>query len=333
MFKTLLEKITGKPRYKVTDGVDFEWSKESLVHNLFRVYELIFGRRVGIKVEMSTIPKDGRTYYYCHSIESIFALSETLIRNFIKGLTPDFSKVRIFVPVFQTNSGFPMVQNPFLFAIAFDAAASGSGGISTTNTWSHTCTGSNLTLTVSSFILAGGQPTATATYNSISMTEGADNTAVGSDRIYIWYLPSPSTGANNVVVTSLSAKNAGGSISMSGTAASPEGATNTATGTSNAPSISVTTGSNNSMLVDAVFLNDTVANQSPTTSGSNQTSRYQQTEPIGGEALIGSTKTTTTAGSYTSSWSISGSIFWGSSIMEIKPLAAPSQNSNFLLFF
>src|SRR5690349_16076088 len=66
----ILAILTNHPRYLPK----IEWANDSCVHNIFRLYELIFWRRVGIRAELSSYLKDGRTSYYCHSWESVFAL-------------------------------------------------------------------------------------------------------------------------------------------------------------------------------------------------------------------------------------------------------------------
>jgi hypothetical protein len=313
----LLAVGTQKPRYIPI----IEWSKKSWTHNIFRFYELIFGRRLGIRAELSSVPFDGKVYYFCHSWESVFAVFETRVRELLAKTAPKFS--RIYIPAIQTNYGMPQVHFPYLFAIAYDAVSSQDGGVAVTNTYTHTCTGSNLTLTTVASLAQSPTPTATATYNSTPMTEGVLNTLVTNVPGYIFYLPSPSTGANSVVVTaSASARNFGGSISMSGTASSPSGATNTASGSSTTPSISVTTTQDNSWLVNSVWGNNTVAALSPTTTGGSQTSRYTLDHVAGGTMSSASTQTTTSTGSYTSSWSFSVSTSWSSTILEIKELAS-----------
>jgi hypothetical protein len=83
-------------------------------------------------------------------------------------------------------------------AIAFDAASVGTSTTSTTQTWSHTCTGDNRILFV-----AGGIPTndtiTGVTYAGVAMTKisGLQNGRWN----YLWYLIAPATGANNIVVT------------------------------------------------------------------------------------------------------------------------------------
>lgn len=320
----IISKITNKPRYKVTAGKDFTWSNKSWTHNIFRVYELLFWRKEGIRAEMTTLYDGHTTYHYCHTFEASVALFETKMRELLSGLVP---KVKIvYVPKFQSVTPIPQVDLPFYFAIAFDAASSGDGGIATTNTYSHTCTGSNLTLTTHAMGVQSPIPTITATYNAVSMTQSATVTdASTSSRVSIFTLASPSTGANNVVTTtSASARNYGGSISMTGTDSSPAGASNSGTGSSTTPSIAVTTGTANSWVVNAVLLNGTIATLAPSATGTNQTSRFQVDHVAGGTSAVGSTQTTTTTGSYTSSWSLGSSVLWVSVVLEIKPLATPS---------
>lgn len=87
-------------------------------------------------------------------------------------------------------------------AIAFDAAANGSASPGTSITFSHTCTGSDLILLV--FVGQGGTNADSVTgitYNSVSMTRALFQ-AGSTTAIWAYYLINPSTGANNVVVSS-----------------------------------------------------------------------------------------------------------------------------------
>lgn len=89
-------------------------------------------------------------------------------------------------------------------AIAFDAASSAfqTGGTSLSH--SHTCTGSNLILIVFVWRVDANTDVITGvTYNSVAMTQIANFTNT-TERMYGFYLINPSTGANNVVVSSSS---------------------------------------------------------------------------------------------------------------------------------
>lgn len=100
-------------------------------------------------------------------------------------------------------------------AVAIDSANNGTQATtSTTMTWSHTCTGSNLMLVV---FIAGMTDTAPSVkYNNVSMTH-QDTVLDGSTGIYVFTLANPSTGANNVVMTAgANSRYAGNSVSLTG---------------------------------------------------------------------------------------------------------------------
>lgn len=236
----ILAFITSKERYKVKVGVDFEWSSKSWTHNIFRVYELIFGRRWGIRAELSTgWSKDGNQLFYCHSWEAAFAVTETLIREWLAAKKPSF--VRLYTPVMATNNGFQLPSSPFLFAIATDATASGTYGASP-RTHSHICTGSDLILMMAGFSFGSGT---TSTYNSVSMTNlGAYTYSVSGTARYgcLNYLVNPSTGSNTL---SFSPGGDGIAVTSSYTGVSstgqPDAAINTqTTGTGSAASLTAT---------------------------------------------------------------------------------------------
>ncbi len=83
----------------------------------------------------------------------------------------------------------------------FDAASYRiSNGGSTTETFAHTCTGTDLVLLVQiECVLA--QSISSVTYNGVGMTQEAvyDNTGIGHHEL--WSLTAPSTGTHNIIVT------------------------------------------------------------------------------------------------------------------------------------
>lgn len=166
----ILATITGVPRYQVKVGVNFEWSSKSWTHNIFRVYELIFWKRYGIKKELTTFNINGKLIHEGHSLESKCAILETNVRNRLASLK--------------------------FAAIATDATASGTYGASP-RTHSHTCTGSDLILMMAGFSFGSGT---TSTYNSVSMTN-LGTYAYGTRNGCLNYLLNPATGANNLVFT------------------------------------------------------------------------------------------------------------------------------------
>lgn len=100
-------------------------------------------------------------------------------------------------------------------AIAVDANG-GNGGAS--GTWSHTCTGSNLFLFVSTVGSVGVDDVTSVTYNGVAMTKIASALTVGDRYSTGWYLTNPATGANNVVMSSFGVGAAGCSTSYTGVA-------------------------------------------------------------------------------------------------------------------
>ena len=102
-------------------------------------------------------------------------------------------------------------------AIALDSTSAVSA-TSTTVSVSHTCTGSNLILWVGLLLLSPTAPTS-VTYDGVAMTGLPATSANGStDKIYLYYLTNPATGAHNIVV------NNSGSVNTTLMAASYTGA-------------------------------------------------------------------------------------------------------------
>ena len=204
LFPAMLVSFTGASRRKVQLGTDFEWSSNCLTHNLFRVFELIFWRRDGIRIESSceVLLENGKTYvsYKFYTWESLIAHTESLLRKLL--VFPKFSFEIIQYPRLVTSTGQEFSWGRYIdFAIAFDATAEGftGGGAGTTVTYSQTCTGSNLILIAHFGILDAGTTTTGATYAAAAMTELNEATLTVSCAQY--QKIAPATGANNVVGT------------------------------------------------------------------------------------------------------------------------------------
>jgi hypothetical protein len=86
-------------------------------------------------------------------------------------------------------------------AIAFNATSQNRTLASSSNTVSHTCTGSDRLLLT--FIeCQNGDLITGVTYNGVSMTQlGKNNISAFGFYNYIYYLVAPATGANNIVVS------------------------------------------------------------------------------------------------------------------------------------
>lgn len=200
-----MAKITGKPRYLP----EIQWSKKSWVHNVFRLYELVFFRRFGIRCESSVAPNpDGTTTYRFHTFEAFCAFVETQIRNLAKFRLP----LKIWVPELSTVGGMK-IGMPFSLAIALDTSTAEASGNSTFVSWSHTCTGSNLILIIDSYVALG--QFSSATYNSVSLTSVA--TIGNTNTMTTSRLVNPATGANTAQINiSPSGRGSGVSRSYSG---------------------------------------------------------------------------------------------------------------------
>lgn len=208
---TIIARITGKKRYLPV----IEWSSKLWTYNIFRFYEMIFGRKVGIAVEMTSTAYryKGKVYvtYQAWSFESKIALCEQVIREMIISLsklrTPRIVLVYDYMPMYNMGNSLRLpaiVPSPYRFAIAFDStSASTSPGSSTSPlTWTHTCTGSNLFMAIGAMGESASRATAVS-YNSVSATQiGTFETdSAGNSEQTFWRLFAPSTGANTVSVT------------------------------------------------------------------------------------------------------------------------------------
>lgn len=86
-------------------------------------------------------------------------------------------------------------------AISRDANAEGGSNSTSSVTFSHTCTGSNLILFVG---VRCSQSVSSVTYNGVSLTNintSAGAGSAGGQKASLWYLLNPAVGAHNVVIT------------------------------------------------------------------------------------------------------------------------------------
>ncbi len=208
-------------------------------------------------------------------------------------------------------------------AIAFDAKSNNSSGATT---WSHTCTGSNLVLVVLVAQTTGSTAITGVTYNGISMTQSQN--VVDGYNFATFYLVNPSTGTHTVSVSHNTTTGGlfGGSVSFSGAnTTSPVDTTPTYVSNTGGP-LSWTTNYNNSFLFDAVIENGS------NLSGVNSGQTLQWRTVYSTQLQMGSTKPTTTAGSYTTgytTYSADLTRIWGIAIREAA--SAPSANSSYLM--
>ena len=222
---------------------------------------------------------------------------------------------KLFLIIFILTLSFS-VSGVSLAAITFDAGSRTNDGTPGTSTsWSHTAA------VDSTAIISHGTSAeaSSVTYNSIALIFIQDGGNVAKTQTYYLASTTIPDGANTMTWTWGPSDNfVGGAITLKGTLtdASVIGATAT-TSVSSATSISVniTTEAANSMNVDGVSVEGTHSNTAST--GSNQTGRYSDNTfaDLDGQ---GSTQPTTSAGSYTMSWSWTTSGGGRQSMVEFK---------------
>lgn len=134
-------------------------------------------------------------------------------------------------------------------AITFDAASGRSSGAAPTLTFSHTCSGLNKILFVSSSA-SGSNSVTGVTYNSVAMTQIA-TVSVGTVNSYLFYLINPASGANNIVVSATGGTifAAGSSYNGANQSGVPDSSATNSSSTSTSVSQSTTTVSNNCWVV------------------------------------------------------------------------------------
>lgn len=182
----------------------------------------------------------------------------------------------------------------------------------TSLTFSHTCTGSNLVLIVATVSSGSADPTG-VTYNGVAMTKAVGLGAALDTSL--WYLSNPATSAHNVVVTyAASTKFGVCATSFTGcNTDSPLGVTGTNTGTSGTASCTVTSQKNNSMMVDATFVNGVPS----ITVGASQTAVMNAQNAGDNFTELSSYKAQATAGSVTMSYTFT-STSWTMAVMELR---------------
>lgn len=174
-------------------------------YNLFRIWEQIFGRRVGIRAEASKDFETGTVY--CYTLEATIVNLEVMLRNMFS--VPKFSIVK--VPILQFASIGNTTKQPlgYRFAIALDTSgtlATLGPGTSVTN--AYTVTGSNPAICVAwNGENQASKSLTTITYAGTTMNNpgGSElnftNPSAGFDRWRrITYLLGCATGGNNIVV-------------------------------------------------------------------------------------------------------------------------------------
>lgn len=212
-------------------------------------------------------------------------------------------------------------------AIAFDTSASATWAPAPAAavSWSHTVgSGSDRLLLVAIHLRSDDETVSGITFNSVAMTfVAAVSYGSGALRTEIWQLVNPDTGSHGIVATlvgTVTSTGGGSSMSFSGVdQTTPIGNTNTGTqdaGGGTSITTSLTTAQGNSWVVDAV----THRNDIDITAGGSQANVLEHnngTSTIGGM----STRATTSAGSYSMSWSDGADHQWRHVLAEVRDAA------------
>lgn len=233
MLKNLLSKITGE-RYYPTTG----WNKGSVVSNIFRAFEYVFGRKVGQRLESETYfyktEKGDGFYKKLHTTEAHLVFVEQGIKNFILSTYYELKSYKASIqkgnwkelmdrvvnnpsPIFNTISvvllgmEFKFNQGSIMFPFIMGAVGyvgTASAAASNTNSYSYavTISGSD-TLVLAGHNTQAGDVTTGVTCNSAAMVQlWKSNGDTGSAGFYgynyVYFLQAPTTG--NIVISASS---------------------------------------------------------------------------------------------------------------------------------
>lgn len=209
---------------------------------------------------------------------------------------------------------------------ALDATSSGTSPGGTTVTVAHTCTGTNLVLTVKvvgwSTSSSNGFCTG-VTYNGVAMTLIADSGfSTANDRATIWRLVNPATGAHNIVASF----NGAGAMAMAVVGESytdahqtvSEGAPATAVGNNAAPTVTATCATSD-FCIDAVAIGAAVTATMTADTGRTQT----HNSSADGEVKATS-RDVSPGASEVMDWSLSAGATWAIAAIVIKDVAPPA---------
>lgn len=192
----LLHKIAATITQQSREVISPVWSGKSWTHNVFRVYEYLFGRREGIRPEGYA---DCQGNVYSYSWENYIAVIESIIREACKFRLPRFSV--IYLPQLQLVGLAQEGISPFRFAIAFDNQNSTAFASVTSQSFSLTITGSNILLLGQARSGSGSDTVTGMTYNSVALSNGT-SVVVPTDRgTCVKYLKGAATGANTFAST------------------------------------------------------------------------------------------------------------------------------------
>jgi hypothetical protein len=207
-------------------------------------------------------------------------------------------------------------------AIAYDSSAVSNMNSVTTNSFSHTCTGSNLILFVGVQFATGTDISGVPTYSGVNMIPVTNYSISGTtfNNVYLYYLTSPTTGSNTVSINNTGVANYiyACSASYTGVAqSSPIDVAASTFNTSTSVTKSVTTTVNNDWLVSYTTAGTSTAGT--LTAGSNTTQRKNGSQ---WNVISDSNAAQTPAGSYGQTTNSSASELIGIIVAALKPFVA-----------
>jgi len=217
-------------------------------------------------------------------------------------------------------------------AIAYDTTTESLAGTwqtGSSNTWPHTCTGTDRILFVGTFNNGnGGKPTG-VTYGGVAMTEISTRlTDGGSFHVTLFVLTNPSSGANNVVVTWSTDGGINNCVASSYTGAKqtgqPDSQNQGAVTSSSSITISTTTVADNSWLVGFIR-----ATSSTLSSGTNGTARVLTQ---GSQAFADSNGAMSPAGSHSMTINVSPDRDLALLLASFAPATASAPPDNAIAF-
>lgn len=209
-------------------------------------------------------------------------------------------------------------------ALAVDNVSSFASNGAGPFTWSHTCSGSDRLLRVTTSHFDSSDTISSITYNGVALTAvPGGSTNNGQYYVTAYYLIAPDTGTHDIVVTVSGSVFDFGAGAISYTDAhqtTPLGTAVTATGTSTTPSVTVSSAADE--LVDDGLV---IIHGGTLSVGAGQTQRWNAIASSGFIKYAGSTEGG--AASTTMSWSNSSSQTWAIVAVPIKPVGGGGSSS------
>lgn len=218
------------PLFKKRYIPDIEWSGGKLItHDVFRLFERIFGRKFGIRAEASVRAEyvDGKIIQHqeFYTMEAFLVFCECAVRKYIKNLEFGFEFIEL--PVFQFAGVLPQqegIRIPiFKFAIAnTSTVVNGFTSNGTSCTISLTTSGSDRAAIGCIWTWNAANTYTSTTYAGSTMTELGNRAADGSGSfIRLTGKHNATTGTNNLI------SNTSGNMQHISTAASYSGVNST----------------------------------------------------------------------------------------------------------